>query len=265
MTRSLLCTLTLFLSGIASANSILSVDWSNSGQTLYALTEQKILILKDGSISEKSGPNAVMRDATLFENDTKLLVGSDNGAFVNDLTMDSWTERNQGLENNAISFVFTNVELQNVLYAATQDTVYKLTPDDSGWVNMDIGPGGEITDYLHSNMPDSMDTGWIFASSTKGIAFTADCFCFWRDVRNFSHNVQAIAYQPESPSTYYAITEKMLFTTTDGARTWTEMSNVPFSDATSLVAAGLNNLFAGTESGSIWSFDRNSSEWKKVY
>ncbi len=263
--KTTLTTLCLLLPTLSLADSILSLDWSANDDTLIALTASDIILKTGDQVTHISGPNSSMNDGSLYANNTRFLVATANGTFTADRTLKTWQPFNEGLESTSIDFVFTNVELQNVLYAATQDTIYKYTPEDTSWVNMDIGPGGNITDYLHSNMPDSMETGWIFAATTSGVAFTADCFCFWRDVPKFDYAVTALTYQPENPSWYYAATDQGLMETKDGARTWQKLTDLPVSDTSALVTAGNDILYLGTQSGNVWQLDRQSNNWKKVY
>jgi hypothetical protein len=246
------------------AEPIVSLEWSALNNRLIIVTPSEIRLYTEQGTQTLAGPNKNMRDATLYEDDTQLLVATEEGAFVTSVDKPQWQPFNTGLEENNIEFVFTNVELQNVLYAATQEIVYKYTPEDNAWVNMDMGPGGSVTDYLHSNMPDSMDTGWIFASTTTGVAFTADCFCFWRDARNFAHTVSAITFQPENPSWYYAVTEQGLMESQDGARTWSKLAELPVTDGSALVSAGLETMYLGTASGDIWQFNKPTGKWEKI-
>jgi photosystem II stability/assembly factor-like uncharacterized protein len=263
MIRTIIAASLLVLSTLTFATEIRSLEWLSSEKSLIALTDREVLYFQPSETATIKGPNDQMQDFTLFENGNKLLISTKEGLFQSDLNKINWLPMNDGLESLNTPFVFTNVELQNVLYAATQEAVYKKTPEDTKWVNMDIGPGGAVTDYLHSNMPDSMDTGWIFASTEAGIAFTADCFCFWRDVRNFTKNVHAIAYQPEQPSTYFAVTSDTLYITTDGARSWTELSDIPFDNSSAIVPAGLETLYVGNRDGEIWALNRSSLKWSK--
>jgi len=254
----------LLFPALAIAEPIVALQWSPAANRLVVAMPSEIHLMSAEEVTTFAAPSQTINDVTLFDNDSQLLIGTNEGVYVSPLKSGEWSSLNAGLESNSVEFVFTNVELQNVLYAATQDIVYKLTPDENNWVNMDAGPGGEVTDYLHTNMPDSMETGWIFTSTTNGVAFTADCFCFWRDVRNFDHSVLAMTYQPDEPSWLYAATKDSLFESKDGARTWQKLVTIPVRNATALTSAGKNQFYLGTSDGELYRLDYAALTWTKV-
>ena len=272
-TRSLLCLLAALsgpLVGVASAaEPIQSLDWISDSAQLVITQTHHITLFEPSTGTAKAfvspDVDSALSDATLWGAQKHLLISTRaDGLFSTALAAPNWQPLNQGLDTQNLDFVFTNVAVTDILYAANQTSVYKYTPEDQ-WLNMDGGPGGVVTDYLHSDMPDSMDTGWIFATSQTGIAFTADCFCFWRDVKDMSDGFLALAYQPEEPSWYYAATATTLFQTQDGARTWQPIATVPDNATTALVSGPMGTLYLGTASGQLWSFNSANNDWVKVY
>jgi hypothetical protein len=271
-TRSLLCLLAALsgqLVGVASAaEPIQSLDWRGATGQLIITQSHEINLFdpKTGTAQSLTLPDidSEISDATLWGEQQNLLISTRaDGLFSTALAAPNWQSLNQGLDTQNLDFVFTNVAVTDILYAANQTSVYKYTPEDQ-WLNMDGGPGGVVTDYLHSDMPDSMDTGWIFATGQAGIAFTADCFCFWRDVKDMSDGFLALAYQPEEPSWYYAATATTLFQTQDGARTWQAIATLPDVQTTALVSGPMGTLYLGTASGQLWSFTLANNSWVQL-
>jgi hypothetical protein len=256
--------------GVASAaEPIQSLDWISDSAQLVITQTHHITLFEPSTGTAKAfvspDVDSALSDATLWGAQKHLLISTRaDGLFSTALAAPNWQPLIQGLDTQNLDFVFTNVAVTDILYAANQTSVYKYTPEDQ-WLNMDGGPGGVVTDYLHSDMPDSMDTGWIFATGQTGIAFTADCFCFWRDVKDMSDGFLALAYQPEEPSWYYAATATTLFQTQDGARTWQPITTVPDNATTALVSGPMGTLYLGTASGQLWSFNSANNDWVKVY
>lgn len=62
------------------------------------------------------------------------------------------------------------------------------------WVNVDSGPREPVQAFLHSDMPGSMESGWLFSGTTHGVARSMDCFCFWGDAGELRGIVSAIGY-----------------------------------------------------------------------
>ena len=271
-TRSLLCLLAALsgpLVGVASAaEPIQSLDWISDSAQLVITQTHHITLFEPSTGTAKAfvspDVDSALSDATLWGAQKHLLISTRaDGLFSTALAAPNWQPLNQGLDTQNLDFVFTNVAVTDILYAANQTSVYKYTPKDQ-WLNMDGGPGGVVTDYLHSDMPDSMDTGWIFATSQTGIAFTADCFCFWRDVNNMADGFLAIAYQPEEPSWYYAASASTLYQTQDGARTWQKIATLPDNQTTALVAGPMGTLYLGNANGQLWTYNLADSSWTQI-
>lgn len=88
---------------------------------------------------------------------------------------------------------------------------------------MDAGPRGGITQFVHSDMPGSMQTGWLFAASPQGVRLSMDCFCGWRMGGELPGGTQAIACDPHRPARVVAAVGDLVFESADGAQTWSTL------------------------------------------
>lgn len=114
-------------------------------------------------------------------------------------------------------------------HARQADTVYAYAPargiyrsEDRGrrWRLMDAGPRGGITQFVHSDMPGSMQTGWLFVAGPNGVRLSMDCFCGWRAGGDLAEPARAIGYDPRNPARVVAAAGTGLFESTDGGQAW---------------------------------------------
>jgi len=175
-----------------------------------------------------------------------------------------WQTFNKGLNIQSLQFVFTNVATHNVMYAANQKSIFKYTSEDN-WQYMGADPLGKRTDFIHSVMPGSMGTGWIFTSTATGLAFSADCFCLWRNVAGADPGILSIANSLEAPSTMYTVTATHLKISLDGGKHWAVQSSAVPKAISALVQADANTLFAGTQTGEIWQYSIAADLWQKAF
>src|SRR5574337_1132446 len=150
--------------------------------------------------------------------------------------------------------------LRNVTAVATharQDaTVYAYAPsrgiyrsDDAGvhWRLMDAGPRGGITRFVHSDMPGSMQTGWLFATGPQGVRLSMDCFCGWRATGELPSSANAIACDPRRPARVVVTAGVGVFESTDGAQTWSKLP-APGAPVAALAIGNDGTVYAGVGS-----------------
>ena len=125
------------------------------------------------------------------------------------------------------------------------------------WVKVDGGLPEPVQAFLHSDMPGSMESGWLFAGTTRGVARSMDCFCFWGDAGELRGAVTAIDYDPSAPENVYAVIEGQLHHSSDGGETWVGLE-IPQA-ITALTFSPKEGLVVGTENGDLLS--RNAS-WR---
>jgi hypothetical protein len=54
--------------------------------------------------------------------------------------------------------------------------VYRTEDAGGRWQKMDDGPPARVIALVHSTLAGSMNTGWLYASTPKGLYLSMDCF-----------------------------------------------------------------------------------------
>ena len=128
---------------------------------------------------------------------------------------------------------------------------------------MDAGPRDRILQFVHSNMPGSMQTGWFFAATAKGVRRSMDCFCGWRDAGGLARSISVVAYDPSETRTIYAASPGAFSVSTDGGEHWGDLP-APGSVTTALIVTPAGVLYAAVGEGELFrSADRGHS-WIRI-
>lgn len=175
----------------------------------------------------------------------------------------SWAAGNQGLPSREVIALTAHADQPDTLYAYVAGKgIFRSQDAGLRWRLMDRGPREEIRRFVHSNMPGSMETGWLFAATSKGVRRSMDCFCGWHDAGGLASEVHAVSYDPDEPQRVYAAAREGLFVSTDGGEQWTSMKS-PGSDITTLVAVPSGVLYAAGDGHLFRSGDRGVT-WERV-
>jgi photosystem II stability/assembly factor-like uncharacterized protein len=175
----------------------------------------------------------------------------------------SWVAGNEGLPSREVIALTTHADQPDTLYAYLAGKgIFRSQDAGLQWRLMDRGPREEIRHFVHSNMPGSMETGWLFAATSKGVRRSMDCFCGWHDAGGLAGEVYAVSYNPDEPQRVYAAAQEGLFVSTDGGEQWTNMKS-PSSVITTLVAEPSGVLYAGGDGHLFRSSDRGMT-WERV-
>lgn len=195
--------------------------------------------------------------------DVLYLAGPGMGVLRSENGGRSWEARNDGLPSrDAVALT---------VHADQPDTVYVylagkgiFRSEDAGkhWKLMGGEPREPMAQFVHSNMPGSMQTGWFFAATAKGVARSMDCFCGWYDAGGLNAKVYAVAYEPKQPQRVYAATENGLFLSTNGGEAWTRVTS-PGGVVTALAVMPSGTLYAASESRLFHSTD-GARTWKRI-
>lgn len=173
----------------------------------------------------------------------------------------SWTRRSEGLPDQGVRAFATHATLADTLYAFIPERgIFRSKDSGKRWKRVDGGPGVPIHQLFHSDMPGSMETGWLFAATPEGVWRSMDCFCGWRPAGTLPDAVKTVAYDPEEPKRVYAATGTELFRSSDGGESWdpvpTAVSNIRAlavdSSGTVYVAASDGTLLRSVDRGESW-------------
>jgi len=175
----------------------------------------------------------------------------------------TWETRNDGLPSREAMAL--------TVHADQPDTVYVylagkgiFRSDDAGkhWKLMDGGPRERLVQFVHSNMPGSMQTGWFFAAAANGVARSMDCFCGWYDAGGLNAEVYAVAYDPKQPQQVYAATEKGFFVSTNGGEEWRRVKS-PGRIVTALAVMPSGTLYAASN-GRLFRSANGANTWERI-
>jgi photosystem II stability/assembly factor-like uncharacterized protein len=176
----------------------------------------------------------------------------------------SWTAINHGLPSNDIMALSTHADQPKTLYVLVAGHGIFRSEDAGGhWRLMDAGPRAKVRQFVHSNMPGSMQTGWFFAATARGVSRSMDCFCGWRDAGGLGRAVTAVAYVPTRPKEIYAAAENALFFSADGGEQWLRRQS-PGHDISALVVTPAGMLYAAVDAGELLRSADGGITWHHV-
>ncbi len=168
----------------------------------------------------------------------------------------SWAPANKSLPSRKVVALSTHADQADTVYAYVDGKgIYRSQDAGANWRLMDRGPRDRIIHFVHSSMPGSMETGWLFAATPNGVRRSMDCFCGWHNAGEVTGNFHAVSYDPEQPERVYAAAREGLFISTDGGEQWTRIKP-PAAGITALVAMPSGGLYAAAAGKLFRSRDR---------
>ena len=230
---------------------------------LYRSTDQgrswqKIAVapMKDGRISSFAASPA--------GKGIMYIAGAGVGVLRSDDGGKTWVERNEGLASRDVIAVAAHTTQPDTAYAVLKDHGFYRSQDGGhSWRLMDRTSQQGLRQLIHSNMAGSMQTGWLYVATSKGVRRVMDCFCLWQPAGKLEGQAYAVTYEPGEPKHLYAATEKGLFSTPDGGENWVQMK-APTSEIVALVFARSSVLFAVDAEGDLYRSDDGGTKWMKV-
>ena len=176
----------------------------------------------------------------------------------------SWVAKNAGLPSREVVAITAHADQPDTLYAYVAGKGIFRSEDAGGhWRLMDTGPREKILRLVHSNMPGSMQTGWFFAATAKGVYRSMDCFCGWRDAGALARAVDALAYDPQQPKQVYAATAAGLFLSIDGGEQWSQV-NAPGPVISALAVTPAGELYAAVGEGDLFRSVDHGQTWQRT-
>jgi photosystem II stability/assembly factor-like uncharacterized protein len=176
----------------------------------------------------------------------------------------TWVDRNVGLPSRDVIAVAAHTTQPDTVYAVIKGQGFYRSQDAGRtWRLMDRTSQQGLRQLIHSNMPGSMQTGWLFAATAKGVRRAMDCFCLWQDAGKLGSPAHSIAYDPKEPKHLYTATEKGLFRSTDGGESWVAMKS-PSSNVSALVFTNSGVLFAINADGELFQSQDQGGTWINV-
>jgi photosystem II stability/assembly factor-like uncharacterized protein len=198
------------------------------------------------------------------EPNTLYLSGPSFGVLLSKDGGKRWKNISQALPSKKVTALTAHADQPETVYAYIEGKgIYRSQDAGGSWRVVDQGPRGAIKNVVHTDMPGSMETGWLFAATKDGVRRSMDCFCGWHKAGNIDSDVYAVSYDPDEPRRVYAAAEKGVFVSTDGGEAWSAVSGTDTS-VTALVAGPSGLLYAAGKQSFYRSYDRGAS-WEKLY
>ena len=263
---------------VAVMPTLVQAQSVNEGQAVRALTTDSsgaLLVLQQSGLFALDRQNtteiplppsdsgAQPRSMAKGADESLYLAGPGLGIWRYDEASKRWQSLNDTLPDLGVTAIAAHATQAETLYVYLGESgMFRSRDGGAEWVKVDSGPREPVQAFLHSDMPGSMESGWLFAGTTRGVARSMDCFCFWGDAGELRGTVSAIDYDPSAPENVYAVIEGQLHHSSDGGETWAGLE-IPQA-VTALTFSAVERLVVGTESGELLS--RNASgEWVPVY
>jgi photosystem II stability/assembly factor-like uncharacterized protein len=192
------------------------------------------------------------------------IAGGGAGVWRTDDEGRSWTARTSGLPGRDVAALASHASQDDTLYAYLPgEGIYRTEDAGGNWQLMDAGPEGITGGLIHSDMPDSMQTGWLFVATAKGVSRSMDCFCLWRNAGSLPGEAAALSFDPREPAHIYAATRDGIFRSMNGGEDW-EQTGAPGFSATALAVTEAGELVAGGAGGELYLSRDAGTSWERV-
>lgn len=132
--------------------------------------------------SQVAAPGATSLSAVVIsakEPETIFVGGRDIGVIRSDDGGETWRPLNSGLPSLDVTALATHSFQRKTLFAWLAGAgVYRTEDSGESWLRMpDPGPPDtDVRGLVHSTLPGSMNTGWLYASTPTGAYLSMDCF-----------------------------------------------------------------------------------------
>jgi photosystem II stability/assembly factor-like uncharacterized protein len=266
--------LTLFLGGAVAAQAsenIVALTVHEKAGMLFKATARTLARSSDGGATwekvngpslPKGGKIAALA-VSAKDKDLLYLAGAGLGVMRSTNGGRSWEKQAEGLPNQNVSALTSHSDQADTVYAYLPgEGIFRSQDRGAGWRMTDRGPREPIRAFVHSDMPGSMETGWLFAASSNGVRRSMDCFCGWHKAGELAGEMKAVAYDPDEPMRVYASGKPGLFVSEDGGETWTSLKG-PAASISALAVAPGQVLYAAAEGVLYRSRDRGKT-WEKL-
>jgi len=266
-----ICSVAAAPPGDSSRGKIVALAFDEATTTLFKAYPEALYLSSDAgrnwvrAILPAAAVGRIAAVATAAHgNGTLYVAGPAMGVWRSEDSGRRWVAENRGLPSREILALTAHADQPDTLYAyLARRGIFRSEDAGGHWRLMDAGPRDRILRFIHSNMPGSMQTGWFFAATAKGVDRSMDCFCGWRDAGGLARAVNAVAYDPRQPKQVYAATAEGLFLSKDGGEQWSRV-NAPGRDVTALVVTSSGEVYAAAGYGDLFRSDDHADTWQRV-
>jgi len=173
----------------------------------------------------------------------------------------TWKDIASGLPRGGITAISPHADRNGYAYAYVKNKgVFRSGDHGVTWRMMDKGPGPGFDHFVHTNMPGSMESGWLFAATSRGLYRAMDCFCGWHQTGTGLVDVDVVAFNRDRPEQIFVGLAEGIARSDDGGETFISLANGPV-ESVSMVAAPAGRLYVArrdsvlvsSDSGLTWS------------
>lgn len=251
--------------GVAGAG-VIALDSADAGKTLFKATASELYRSSDDgnkwnpvALPPATGPVAAIT-VSPAQPSIVYVAGRNTGVLRSEDGGRDWTRRNHGLPSHEVVALAAHATQPETVYAYIRGSGIFRSQDGGGhWKLMDRGPREPVVGFVHSNMPGSMQTGWLFAATANGVRRSMDCFCGWQPAGPLKGAIDAIAWDPAQSRRVYAASPAGLFISNDGGEQWAQTAAPPgnitaltVSSSGLLYAASGGTVFCSRDQGKSW-------------
>lgn len=258
--------------GVSTQEGIVGLTYVASTNTLLKASHHALYASGDEGMSWRQIAVPVPKDSQIVslaasptaKNGVMYVAGPGVGVLRSEDAGKSWVDRNEGLPTHDVIAIAAHTTEPDTVYAIVQNSgVYRSQDGGKNWRLMDRPLKTGVHQLIHSNMAGSMQTGWLFAATDKGVRRAMDCFCLWQDAGKLGTSARSIAYDPQRPEHILVAADQAIFRSTDGGESWTEVKS-PAAHIAALAFAPGSALFATTAEGRLFRSVDAGQTWNQV-
>jgi photosystem II stability/assembly factor-like uncharacterized protein len=196
--------------------------------------------------------------------DVLYVAGPGLGVLRSDNGGQSWSAVDAGLPSKDVTTLATHSTIADTLIAVVADEgIYRSEDAGKNWKMMDKGPRGKIRRLIHTNMEGSMQTGWLFAATDKGVYRSMDCFCGFRKAGELPDSISTVTYDPKQPAQVFAASGEKVFVSENGGQEWQAVA-APGGETSVLVHTPEGKLLALLGNGKLMESENDGKSWQPV-
>jgi hypothetical protein len=174
----------------------------------------------------------------------------------------SWVSIGEGLPSDDVITLAAHSSAADTVYTVLAGKgIYRTEDGGKSWRMVDKGPQAELRAFIHSGMEGSMQSGWLFAATDKGVYRAMDCFCGFRLAGSLPGPVSAVTYDLKEPKKLFAAVGKDIFSTANGGEDW-QRAGSPGGEIGALAYSPSGGLYALLADGRVVHSRDRGGQWE---
>ena len=181
----------------------------------------------------------------------------------------TWQRASSGLGGESTEAFAIDAKDPKTLYVwVLGEGLYRSKDAGASWQRVDDGPKQqEIRGLASVAAPTGMGGIWLYAGLDTGVMKSPDCFCGWDRLANAGlpdGRVYSLVVDPADPKTLYAGLRQGVFKSIDGAKTWTQATDLIEDAVVAVDASNPKNVHAVGSDGKLITSNDAGQTWRAV-